>query len=128
MKRAIDYGRQYGAAWDLGVEVTRLASAIKERKAHDGSHHVPRSRLVIGVSNGLRSAGNAMILLPKSIRQNAAALVGAVDAYNAIVETVDPGQQEKARVSDVLRVRLSDMLKQAEELAVAVAEIMDREP
>jgi hypothetical protein len=31
-------------------------------------------------------------------------------------------------VSDALRVRLSDMLKQAEELAVAVAEIMDREP
>ncbi|XSC44474.1 hypothetical protein ACF1BQ_044340 [Bradyrhizobium sp. RDT10] len=128
MKRAIDYGRQYGAAWDLGVEVARLTSAIKERKAHDGGYHIPRVRLVISVSNGLRSAGNAMILLPKSIRRDAALLVAAVDAYNAIIETVDPGQQEKARVSDALKVRLSDMLKQAEELAVVVTEILDREP
>jgi hypothetical protein len=128
MKRAIDYGRQYGAAWDLGVEVARLASAIKERKAHDGSHHVPRNRLVIAVSNGLRSAGDAMILLPKSIRRDAALLIAAVDAYNAVIETVDPGQQDKARVSDALKGKLTDMLKQAEGLAVVVAEIMDREP
>jgi Schlafen, AlbA_2 len=128
MKRAIDYGRQYGAAWDLGVEVARLTSAIKERKSHDGSYHVPRDRLVIGISSGLRSAGNAMILLPKSIRRDAALLVAAIDAYNAVIETVDPGQQDRARVSDALKLKLSDMLKQAEELAVVVAEILDREP
>jgi len=87
MKRAIDYGRQYGAAWDLGVEVARLASAIRERKAHDSSF-VPRDRLVISVSNGLRSAGNAMVLLPKGIRQEAALLIAEIDAYNAVIETV----------------------------------------
>lgn len=128
MRRAIDYGRQYGAAWDLSVEVARLTSAIKERKAHDGSYHVPRGRLVIGVSNGLRSAGNAMILLPKSLRRDAALLVAAIDAYNAVIETVDPGQQEKARVTDPLKLKLSAMLKRAEELAVVVAEILEREP
>lgn len=128
MKRAIDYGRQYGAAWDLDVEVARLTSAIKERKAHDGGHYIPRARLVISVSSGLRSAGNAMILLPKSIRRDAALLVAAINSYNAAVETVDPGQQDRARLSDTLKVRLSDMLKKAEELAVVVAEILEREP
>jgi Putative DNA-binding domain len=128
MKRAIDYGRQYGAAWDLGVEVARLAAAIKERNDHDGAYHVPRARLVISVSSGLRSAGNAMILLPKSIRRDAALLVASIDTYNAVIETVDPGQQENARVSEALKARLSDMLKQAEELAVVVTEILDGEP
>jgi hypothetical protein len=128
MKRAIDYGRQFGAAWDLSVEVTRLASAIKERKAHDGNIHVPRARLVIGVSNGLRSAGNAMILLPKSIRQDAALLVAEIDAYNAVIETVDPGQKEEARVSEALKLKLTGMLNRAEELAVAVTVILEREP
>jgi len=128
MKRAIDYGRQYGAAWDLKVEVARLASAIKERIAHDGGYHVPRERLVISVSNGLRSAGNAMILLPKSVRRDAALLVAAIDAYNAIIETVDPGQKELARVSDALRLKLKDMLEQAREIADVVEEILEKEP
>jgi hypothetical protein len=55
-------------------------------------------------------------------------LVAAIDAYNAIIETVDPGQQERARVSDALKLNLSGMLKQAEDLAVLVAEILDKEP
>jgi hypothetical protein len=128
MKRAIDYGRQFGAAWDLSVEVARLASAIKERSEHDGTVHVPRKRLVIAVSNALRSAGTAMILLPKSLRRDAAALVAAIDAYNAVIETVDPGQREDARISDGLRKRLLDMLRQTEDIATAVHEVLDKEP
>jgi hypothetical protein len=128
MKRAIDYGRQYGAAWDLSVEVGRLASAIKQRRALDGGHYLPRDRLVIAVSNGLRSSGNAMILLPKDIRRVAAQPVSNVDAYNAVIETVDPGQQERARVSDNLKADLSGMLGQAEALEGILADILDREP
>jgi hypothetical protein len=128
MKRSIDHGRQFGAAWNLSVEVSRLGSAIKEREAHDRGHSAPRSRLTISVSDALRSAGNAMILLPKDIRCQAASLVAAIDAYNSIIETVDPGQQEKARISEPLRSRLSDMMKLSRQIANAVGEIIDKEP
>jgi hypothetical protein len=69
-----------------------------------------------------------MILLPKSLRRDAAALVAAIDAYNAVIETVDPGQREDARISDGLRKRLLDMLRQTEDIATAVHEVLDKEP
>lgn len=128
MKRSIDYGRQFGAAWDLGVEVNRISVALKEREALDGGYYVPRERLMLSVSNGLRSAGSAMILLPKVIRDQAAALVSSVDGFNSIVETVDPGQQDRARLNDALRAKVTSMRRQAETILRAVNVIIDKEP
>ncbi|XIA62677.1 helix-turn-helix domain-containing protein [Bradyrhizobium sp. TZ2] len=57
MRRGIEYGRKYSAAWDLNVEVQRLISAINERGLVDSGDYLPRNRLVIGISTALRSAG-----------------------------------------------------------------------
>jgi hypothetical protein len=126
MKRSIDYGRQFGAAWNLRVEVARLTPTIKERVEHDSSF-VPRARLRIGVSDALRSAGSAMILLPRSIREDVASFIAAIDAYNAKIETVDPGQREDARIDDTLRSWLSSMLDQAKRIDDAIQRIVDGE-
>jgi hypothetical protein len=45
-----------------------------------------------------------------------------------LIEVVNGGEQENASVSDALKVKLTGMLKVADDLAVAVAKILDREP
>jgi predicted HTH transcriptional regulator len=42
MRRSIAYGRKFGLAWNLLVEVRRLRAAAGERHAMPGNDHVPR--------------------------------------------------------------------------------------
>jgi len=128
MRRSIDYGRQYGAAWDLNMEVNRLLSAADERARLDGYPFLRRDRLLIGVSNALRSSGNAMILLEKPIREDVAALISIVDAYNSVVETVDPGQGENARMSERLRSRLAEIRSVGQRISTALTTVLQKEP
>jgi hypothetical protein len=79
MRRSLEYGKKYGAAWDLNVEVERLIAAVHERGQIDGGQYAPRARLAIGVSNALRSAGSVMALFPKSLRSEVAQLIKQVD-------------------------------------------------
>lgn len=128
MRRSIDYGKKYGAAWDLNVEIQRLTAAIDERCRLQNSDVLPRARLIIGVSSALRSAGNAIVLLEKPVREKVAMLIKKVDGYNAKIETVDPGQREEARVNDRLRAELAAALTIGEEISRALALVLEREP
>lgn len=128
MRRSIDYGRQYGTAWDLSMEINRLISAAREREQLDGTAFMSRSRLIISVSNALRSGGNAIILLEKPIRQHVATLIRMVDEYNSVVETIDPGHHENARMSDRLRRRLLELRAVAGQVSGALTGVLDREP
>jgi hypothetical protein len=128
MRRSLDYGRKYGAAWDLNVEVQRLTGAIRERRLIDGGSYLPRTSLSIAVSNALRSAGYAMILLAKPIRDDVAKLIKAVDAFNAIIETTDPGQLERARLNEDRKRDLGKMLELAQEISEPLAKVLETEP
>jgi Putative DNA-binding domain len=128
MRRSIEYGKKYGAAWDLNLEVERLIVSINERGQLDGSAWIKRDSLRIAVSNALRSAGNAIVLLPKPVREDVATLIKSVDTYNAIIETVDPGQRDMARLSEPRKNELAEMMQIGFRISRALTAILNSEP
>jgi len=128
MRRSIEYGRKYGAAWDLNLEINRLVAAIGERGQISSGDYLPRDRLIIAVSHGLRSAGNAMLLLAKPIRNDVAALFKEVDEFNSVIETTDPGQNERARLNEARKADLARMLEIGLRISMALEKILNAEP
>jgi hypothetical protein len=125
MRRSISYGRKFGIAWNLQVELRRLKAAAAERQKMPNNFWPPRSQLVIGISNDLRSSGEALILLSKRDRKAVAELINELDAYNSIIETVDPMQHERARLTDPLKRRLFEIEKRAEDISRALEIVLD---
>jgi hypothetical protein len=128
MRRSIEYGKKYSAAWDLNVEVRRLISAIEERMKLSGADYLPRNRLIIGVSPALRSAGTAIVLLEKPLRNEVAELINKVDDFNHKVETIDPGNYENARLNQDLKNHLGTASRAGEQISDALKGILEREP
>jgi predicted HTH transcriptional regulator len=125
MRRSIAFGRKFGLAWNILVEVRRLRAAAAERRAMPGNDHVPRTTLIIGVSNDLRASGEAVIFLEKKDRKTLSVLVTEVDAYNSIIETVDQGQRENARLTEPLKRKLYEIELKAGEIASKLEAIID---
>ena len=125
MTRSISYGRQFGIAWNLQVELKRLESAAAERQKMPPNFSPKRDQLVISVSNTLRSSGEALILLGKRERKAVAEIVNELDAYNSIIETVDPMQQDRARLTDALKRRLFEIEKRAQDISQALETVLD---
>jgi predicted HTH transcriptional regulator len=125
MRRSIAFGRKFGLAWNILVEVRRLRAAAAERHAMPGNDHVPRATLIIGVSNDLRASGEAVIFLEKRDRRELAELVKEVDEYNSIIETVDQGQRGDARLTQALRRKLYEMELRARAIADKLETIID---
>jgi hypothetical protein len=128
MRRSIEYGKKYSAAWDLNIEVQRLLSSINERGQIDGGDYLPRSRLIISVSNAIRSAGSAIVLLEKSMRNKVADLINRIDSFNAEIETVDPGRREEARLNQRIKGELAATFSLGVEISSALREILEKEP
>jgi hypothetical protein len=128
MRRSIEYGKKYSAAWDLNVEVRRLISAVDERIKLSSGDFLPRNRLIIGVSHALRSAGSAIFLLEKPVRNKVAELINKIDDFNHRVETVDPGNYENARMNQHLKENLATASRIGAEVSVALKIILEREP
>jgi hypothetical protein len=126
MRRSIEHGKKYSAAWDLNVEVHRLVSAIEERAKI--SNFLPRDRLIIRVSDALRSAGSAIILLRKPLRNKVADLINRIDEFNHKIETADPGQREEARLNQPLKEDLATASRMGVEVSDALREILEKEP
>jgi hypothetical protein len=127
MRRGIEYGKKYGAAWDLNVEINRLIAAIDKRRQIQSSDHLPRSSLVIAVSQALRSAGNALVLLAKPLRNDVADLLKRIDEFNAVIETADPGQNQMARINDGRKADLAEMTEVGSRISEALETILDVE-
>ncbi len=114
MRRSIEYGKRYGAAWNLFVELRRLDTAMRERVQLNGSAHMPRDKLTMAVADGLRNSGEAIMSLDKEMRMDVANLITEVDGINAIIETTDPGQRDVARMTENLKTQLLGMIKIAQ--------------
>ena len=63
MRRGIEYGRKYGAALDLYVEISRLCAASGTRASAANGASLEVERAIIGVSPDLRAAGSILVLL-----------------------------------------------------------------
>lgn len=128
MRRSLEFGKKYGAAWDLNLEIQRLFAAINERGHMDSGDYMPRDRLIIRVSNALRSAGNVIVLLEKPVREKVATLINKVDEFNSEIELTDPGRREEARLNERLKGELADMFTLCGEISSALREVLSREP
>jgi hypothetical protein len=128
MRRAIEYGKVFGTAWDLLVELRRIIAAAEQRSTTQPSDYLPRNRLAIPVSSSLRSSGVAVMALPRPLRQGSAKLINLVDRYNSIIETTDPGGREEARLNEPLRKLLRETIETADTICGGLLEILKDEP
>jgi hypothetical protein len=125
--RSLEFGRKFGIAWDLYVELKRIVSAAEER-SKIGAEHIPRSTLMISVSPSLRTSGVAIMALPKELRQKAAGLLNELDKYNSIIEAADPGQREEARLTKQLRELLLNVMGNGSEICDGLVNVLKDEP
>jgi hypothetical protein len=128
MRRSIEYGKKYGTAWNLFVELRRIDSAMRERVQLDGGAYLPRERLVLSVSNDLRASGEAIMSLDKDMRKQVAILVNEVDRFNSIIETTDLGQRDVARLTESLKLQLLGMIKIAQEAHRSLSAFLELAP
>jgi hypothetical protein len=128
MRRSIEQGKKYAAAWDLDVEVGRLISAIDVRAKFDYPTYLPRDRLKIGITDTLRSSGSAIVLLEKPIRNKFAELINKIDIFNSAIDIADPGQREDARLNQHLRNDLAMAAAMGAEVLEALKLILEKEP
>lgn len=84
--------------------------------------------MIIRVSDALRSAGSAVVLLEKPLRTKVADLVNKIDDFNHKIETVDPGQQHNARLNQILKHDLATASSMGVEISDALRRILEREP
>jgi hypothetical protein len=68
------------------------------------------------------------MFLKKPQRKAIAVLINEIDEYNSIIETVDPGQKEKARLTESLKRKLFEIGKRAGDIADRLKEIVDEQP
>lgn len=126
--RSLEFGRKFGISWDLLIEVRRIFSAATERSKIEKGQHLPRTSLYIAVSQSLRTSGVAVMALPRALRQRAAKLINDVDRYNSIIETVDPGQREEARLTEPLRALLGEIIANGDEICSGLLKVLEDEP
>ncbi len=126
--RSLEFGRKFGIAWDLLVEINRIVAAATERSNIPAAHYAPRDTLLIRVSNSLRSSGVAIMSLPRPLRDKAGRLIHAIDQYNSIVETVDQGQGGAARLDERLRRLLREVIDNGGQIRDGLLEVLDDQP
>ncbi|NPU11975.1 ATP-binding protein [Bradyrhizobium sp. 83002] len=86
MRRGLEYGRKYGAALDLFIEISRICSICNARSNGSPGAVYEVDRFIISVSVDLRSAGNALVLLSRHMRNAVAEFIIKIDAYNSNIE------------------------------------------
>jgi hypothetical protein len=126
--RSLEFGRKFGIAWDLLVEIRRIIAAATERSGIGAGQNLPRATLSISVSQSLRTSGVAIMALPQELRQKAGRLINDVDRYNSVIETVDPGQREEARLTEPLRALLRDIIGNGEQICGGLLRVLQDEP
>jgi hypothetical protein len=126
--RSLEFGKKFGIAWDLQVEIRRIVAVATERNNIPPGDYVPRATLLIAVSNSLRSSGIAIMSLARPLRSKAAQLIKAIDEYNSIVETVDAGHRGETRLNAPLREHLRAIVENGNEICTGLIEVLKDEP
>jgi hypothetical protein len=127
MRRGIDYGRKFGAAFDLYIEISRLSASALERANIGVSVFPTLEQARIGVSQDLRSIGHVLVLMSRHIRNGVGEMILRVDQYNARAETRNPGG-DKVALDSEMKEELRKLNLLGLEICVSLREIMDREP
>jgi Putative DNA-binding domain len=127
MRRGIDYGRKFGAAFDLYIEISRICAASHARIGISQIVNPTLDQARISVSQDLRSAGSVLVLMSRGIRSRVGELIMRVDQYNSLVETRQPGS-DWVSINDQLRSDLRTLNTLGLEICTELRAIMDNEP
>jgi hypothetical protein len=127
MRRGIDYGGKFGAAFDLYIEISRICAASMAKSAMPNTMYPTLEQARIGVSQDLRSAGSALVLMSRGVRNGVGELIMRVDQYNSLIETSLPGNN-KASITEQVKVDLRTLNALGLEVCAELRAIMDNEP
>jgi hypothetical protein len=127
MRRGLEYGRKFGAAFDLYIEISRLCAASLARIQIPENQFPTLDQARIGVSQDLRSAGSVLVLMSRGIRNGVGEMIMRVDQYNARVETLAPGG-DKVDINETLKTDLRTMKALGLEICTSLRTIMEGEP
>jgi hypothetical protein len=125
MRRGIEYGRKYGAALDLFVEISRLAAASGARAGAGSMAAYTMDKAIIGVSPDLRSAGSALVLMNRYMRNAVAEIIIRIDQFNSNIEARGG---EKVMFDSSARDELIIIKRLADEICSHLKVILDQEP
>jgi hypothetical protein len=128
VSRSLEFGRKFGIAWDMLVEMWRIVVSATERSQIGAGEHVARTRLSIAVLLSLRSSGVAIMALPRELRGKAAQLINDLDEYNSIIETTDPGQRDEARLTDRSRGLLRNIIGNGNAICDGLVMVLEDQP
>jgi hypothetical protein len=128
MRRSIEHGRKYAAAWDLNVEMQGLIEAITDRCKISETEWLPRDRIKIVVPRSIRTAGQSIMTLDKPMRGQLAEVIRILDKYNLYLDTVDPGQRENARITIPLKAELRSAQTMNKSISEALRLIVEQAP
>jgi predicted HTH transcriptional regulator len=125
LRRGVEYGRRYGNALDLYVELHRIYSAAKARANTPTGTALDVDKAIIGVSPSLRTAGIALAFMARDLRNGVSELIMRVDAYNSQMEArggvrvvIDSSSRDHLRAIEQLSDGMTNRLKH----------ILDEEP
>jgi hypothetical protein len=125
MRRGIEYGRKFGAALDLYVEISRICSASGARATAGGLATYEINKAIISISPDLRTAGSVLVLMTKYMRSAVGEIILRVDAYNSKIEALG-GQ--KVMLDESARNELSSIENLGGEICAHLKVILDQEP
>lgn len=125
MRRGIEYGRKYGAALDLYVEIARICFASQARATAGSLASYEINKAIISISPDLRSAGSVLVLMKKYMRNAVGEMIMKVDAYNAKLEARGG---EKVMLDPSARTELLAIKSLGDEICDHLKAILDDEP
>jgi hypothetical protein len=125
MRRGIEYGRKFGAALDLYLEISRICSASGARATAGSLATYEINKATINISPDLRTAGSVLVLMSKYMRNAVGEIILRVDAYNSKIEA--RGGQ-KVMLEESMRNELSSIENLGGEICAHLKVILDQEP
>lgn len=125
IRRGLEYGRKYGAAFDLYIEISRLCSASSARIAIGSNVFPAIAHAILSVSPDLRSAGAVLVLMNRAVRNSVGELIMRVDTYNSYLETRGG---DRVSIDKLARSHLEYINTLGSEICRSLQEIMNNEP
>jgi Schlafen, AlbA_2 len=125
MRRGIEYGRKYGAALNLYVEVSRICVAAQTKAIAGSLASYNIDQAIKGVSPDLRSAGGVLVLMSKYMRNAVAEIIMRVDGYNSNMEARGG---DRVMLDQSARDTLLVIKSLGDEICGELKKILDEEP
>jgi hypothetical protein len=125
MRRGIDYGRKFGAAFDLFIEISRVGSISLSRLQMGPNAFVDLDKALIEVSPDLRSAGSVLLLMNRHVRNSVGELILSIDHFNAELQSRGSA---KVSIESSVQPILRQLQQLSDEVCKSLRVILDQEP